>query len=170
MIPEVVKSPVPSDGKQEEALAAGAPASQQRTMLWLGTTVVFICVGFALLLAVGIRRFGSTASALAYLRGESLIPDAYSKSFGTVAKDERPTVEFLLRNWGKQPIKVRGVTRSCTCLATSDLPIVIPPHGEAILQVSSRATSRLGQYSQRLRVFTDAGQSNLVLGIQGVFR
>jgi hypothetical protein len=170
MIPGVVESPVPPDGNQEEALASGAPPAQKRAMPWLAATLIFVSVGFALLLVVGIQRFGSAASALAYLRGDRLVPDAYSKSFGTVAKDERPTVEFLLRNCSKQPIKVRGVTRSCTCLATSELPIVIPPHGEAILRVSSRAKSSLGPYSERLRLFTDSGQSNFVLGVQGVFR
>jgi hypothetical protein len=170
VIPKVIESPVPPDSGPNEAHAPDSPPAQKRAMSWLATTILFVNVGFALVLVVGIQWFGSAASALAYLRGDSLVPDAYSKSFGTAAKDERPSVEFLLRNRTEQPIKVLGVTRSCTCLATSDLPIVIPPHGEAILQVSSQAKSRLGPYSERLRVFTDAGQSSFVLGVQGVFR
>jgi hypothetical protein len=139
-------------------------------MLWLATTLILAGGGFALVLLVGIGRFGSTSSALAYLRGDRLVPDAYSKSFGTVTKDERPSVDFLLKNWSERPIKVLGVNQSCTCLTTSNLPIVIPSRGEAILRVSSRPKPGLGPYFERLRVLTDAGQSNFVLSVQGVFR
>ncbi len=170
MIPRAIESPDSPDVGQDEAPAPDALPARRRAMSWLATTIILINVGFAFVLVLGIQRCGSAASALAYLRGDSLVPDAYSKSFGTVSKDERPSVEFLLRNWSKQPIKVIGVTRSCTCLATSDLPIVIPPHGEAILRVSSRMKSSLGPYSEGLRVFTDTEQSNFVLGVQGVFR
>jgi len=170
VIPRVVESPVSPEQGQDEVAAPDAPPIQKRSIAWLATTIILVSVGFASVLVAGIQRFGSAASTLAYLRGDPLVPDAYRKSFGTVAKDERPSVEFLLRNCGKQAIKVLGVTRSCTCLATSDLPVVIPPHGEAVLTVSSRAKPTLGPYSERLRLFTDSGQSNFVLEVQGVFR
>jgi Protein of unknown function (DUF1573) len=170
VIPRIIESGVSTDGGQNEAPAPDTPPASKRAMSWLATTIIFVNVGFALVLVVGIQRFGSAASALAWLRGDSLVPDAYSKSFGTVAKDERPSVEFLLRNWTKQPIKVIGSAGSCTCVATSDLPIVVSPHGESILRVSSRARSGSGPYSERLHVFTDPGQPSLVLRVQGVFR
>jgi hypothetical protein len=170
VIPPNLDLTVSPEPDREGVLATDARRARKRTLLWLATTLTLISVGFALLLVVGTQRFGSAASALAYLRGDRLVPDAYRKSFGTVAKDERPSVEFLLRNWSKKPIKVLGVTRSCTCLATSDLPVVIRPHGETVLRVSSRAKSGPGPYAERLRVLTDSGQSNFVLGVQGVFR
>jgi len=176
VIPKVIESPVqPAEALREtstpgDSLAQMRASSRLAILAWLTATMVFMGVGLALVVVVGVQRFGSIESALAYLRGESLVPDAYKKSFGTVGKDERPSVEFLLRNWTTRPIKVLGVTQSCTCLSTSDLPMVIPPNGEAILKVSSRSKSTLGWYSERLRVFTDVGQSYFVLGVQGVFR
>jgi hypothetical protein len=118
----------------------------------------------------GRHWFGSTSSALAYLRGHRLIPDAYTKSFGAATTDERPSVNFLLTNWTEQPIKVLGANSSCTCLVTSDLPFVVPPKGRALLKVGARAKSRSGPYAERLRVITDTMQSNLVLYVQGTFR
>lgn len=170
MIPTIAGSPVPSKGDSHAAEAPRCPSARWKAMPWVLTTTVLVLVGLTSVTVVGIQWFGSTASALAYLRGDRLVPDAYSKSFGTATKDERPSVKFLLRNCTGQPIKILGVTQSCTCMATSDLPMVISPHGVGVLTVNSRAKGVPGPYSEWLRVFTDSGRSNFVLGVQGTFR
>jgi len=170
MIPRDIESPVSLDGDQKEVLAPDAPPSHKRTMQWLAITVILVILGFASLIMVGIFWFGSIASALAYLRGDGLIPDAYTKSFGTATLNERPSVEFLLSNYTKQPIKVLGSNSTCTCLVTSNLPLIIPPNGKAILKVNARSKSRSRPYSERVRVLTDSGESKLFLSVQGVFR
>jgi Protein of unknown function (DUF1573) len=170
MTPLNFKSPAPPDEDQRVVLPPDGPTARKRAMSWLASIVILVCIGCALLLAVGIQCFGSVSSALAYMRGEPLVPDAYTKSFGTVTKSERPSVEFWLRNYSKEAIKVIGSYASCTCLITTDLPFVVPPGGRAILRVNARARARLGPYSERLRVLTDSGESKLVLHVQGVFQ
>jgi Protein of unknown function (DUF1573) len=136
----------------------------------VAATVVLATLGLGSLALVGTYRFGSLASALAYLRGDRLIPDAYSKAFGVVDKGERPTVEFSIANSMERPVKILGANVSCTCLVTSGLPIVVPAYGRAALRVSARSKGRTGSYSQRLEVVTDVGELPLVLTVKGTFR
>jgi hypothetical protein len=169
MIPKVDESPAPPDGEQKEVLAPNGRPWRKRAMRWLATTTILVAIGFASLLLGGIYQFGSAASALAYLRGDGLIPDAYTKSFGIAAGGEIRSLTFSLKNWTKQPIKVLGASSSCTCLVTSDLPAVVPPMGRLNLRVSARAKSGLGPYSERIHLFTDPGGANLRLYVRGYF-
>jgi Protein of unknown function (DUF1573) len=170
MITNATESPTTPDISDKAFLTSSVFTGQKRVTSWMGTVVILLLVGFALLLLEAILHFGSVASSLAYLRGEGLIPDAYARSFGTVSKRTRPSVEFSLTNYTEQPIKVLGSNSSCTCLVTSDLPMVIPPSGRAILKVSARAKSRLGPYSERVSILTDSSESKLVLNVQGAFQ
>lgn len=136
----------------------------------MASTLILTCVGCGLLSVAGVARFGSLSSAIADLRGARLIPDAYTKSFGTAGKDDRRSVRFRLTNYSERPIVLVGSDASCTCLVTSDLPAVIPPGRSIEFRVRARFKSRLGPYTERLRVLTDSGESNLVLGVRGVFR
>lgn len=170
MITRTIEPSVPPDGDRRVLPEPDTQRTRKAAISWLATTVILVGVGLTLLLIVAIMRFGSAASALAYLRGDSLIPDTYSKSFGSVGKGERPAVSFALRNYTKRPIKVLGTNSSCTCLVTSSLPIVVAPNDETILSVSARAKSNSGQFSERLRVLTDSAETNLVLRVQGVFQ
>lgn len=130
----------------------------------------FVAAGISLLLILGIWCFGSSASALAYLRGDRLIPDTYTKSFGTVERGEICLLTFSLKNWTKQPIKVLGARSSCSCLVTSDLPAVIPPMGQLSLRVSAHAKNVPGPYFEHVRVFTDSDEARLLLYVQGLIR
>jgi len=170
VISRVVQSSVPFNRDQKEGLAPGLRPLRKMAMSWLATTTILLVVGFVSLLIGATHWFGSVGSASAYLRGDGLIPDSYTMSFGTATAAERPSVAFALRNYTKQPIKVLGTNSSCTCLVTSGLPVVVPPNGRAVLTVSARAKSRLGSYTERVRVLTDAGESNLILYVRGIFR
>jgi len=151
------------------ATALDMPRTRRRSMPWLATTAILVVVGFGLLFVVGLQRFGSTASALAYLRGDGLIPDEYTKSFGTASKSERPSVTFCIKNFSKQPIKILGGKSSCTCVIADGLPSVVLPNGETVVRVSASRRGRLGQYSEQIRLLTNSEQSLLILTVHGVF-
>ena len=169
MNPRVVESSISPDGDRKELLVTDAFSARKRPMSWLATTIILVSIGFASLCVAGIRQFGSVSAALAYLRGDGLIPDVYTRSFGIVDKNERPTIEFSLTNYTEQPIKVVGSNSSCTCLVTSDLPMVVPPHARSTLRVAARSRSRPGPYSERIHLLTETGVSELVLIVRGVF-
>lgn len=170
MIPRLNEPSAIPDGDQKEVLARDVPQARRRVMSWLVKTLALVGLGLALLAAVGIHIFGSAASAPAYLRGDGLIPDAYTKSFGTDWEGDRASVAFSLRNYTEEPIRVLGSNSSCTCLVTSGLPVVIPSHGETVLRVSAARKVGLRQYSERVRVLTNSDKRPLVLSVRGSFR
>ena len=155
---------------QENSAGPGGASQRERAMSWMATTLVLLNLGLAALLLAGVHGFGSVASAVAYLRGNRLIPDEFAKNIGSATEAGHPSVTFCLTNWTQQPIKVLGAQTSCTCLMASDLPAVVPPQGQFTLRLSARAKSGLGPYSTQVRLFTDHGASDLVLNVGGVFR
>jgi hypothetical protein len=170
MIPKVIEPPAHPDRDRNGSLAPSGPPTRKWASSWLATTMILACAACALLLVVGIQLFGSTASTLAYLRGDPLIPDSYTKSFGTASEDERPSVAFRLMNCTKQTITILGSNVSCTCIIPSNTPLAVPPGGSAILRVSVRSKAGNRRIAERLRLLTDAGGTSLVLGVQGAFR
>lgn len=154
----------------ERSRGPGVAPARKLWMSWLATNLILVNVGFSALFVVGTRRFGSLASALAYVRGDGLTPDVYARDFGTLSQSEPASVTFSLRNHTQRPITVLGAKPTCTCLVTSDLPVVIPAGRAASLVVTARAGSRLGAYSQSVRVLTDSAPRTLVLRVRGAFR
>jgi len=168
MTREIVESGPRSQRRPNDTLEQGPPGT--RSLSWLGFTIALVCVGSAALWALGVYRFGSVPSAIAYVRGDRLIPDSYSKSFGAVDKAQRPQVEFSLSNWTSQRIRILGGDVSCSCLVTTDLPLVIPAGGRATLRATARSKSKSGPYAERLRLMTEPPEVGLVLVVRGVFQ
>ncbi len=147
-------------GSLEDAGDAGtlSNSKQQTRMSWMALTLVLSNLGLGTLALVGWLEFGSTASALGYLRGDRHIPDAYSKSFGTAPAGQTRTVEFRLTNFTGHPVTVVGFKSSCTCASASKLPIAIPPAATVPLQVDVRIKANQAlsfQISEDVRLYTD---------------
>jgi Protein of unknown function (DUF1573) len=122
---------------------------------WIATTLVFANVGFALVLLAGMHLFGSVASAFGYLRGDRLVPDAYTKALGVVQKGEERSTKFRLKNWSGEAVRVFGARSACTCVVVEDLPVDIPPGGEHRIAVRFRAKAKSGAISERIRLYTN---------------
>jgi hypothetical protein len=167
---KVIESPVLPPAETTDAATLECCLPRKRSMSWMATTLVLANVGLVLLLVGAVSWFGSVTAAVAYLQGESLIPDARVKSFGVASLNDRPTVNFSLKNRAKRPIKIVGTASSCSCLITSTFPIVIEPWGEAVLSVRVGAKRKVGPFSERLRLITDTGVSNVSLTVRGVLR
>lgn len=136
---------------------------------------VVVPVGLAAvaLLAVmaGLRVYcGSFPAAIAYLAGDRLLVDASSKTVGDVAIGERASVAFTLCNRSAAPVTILGVKTSCTCTATGDLPMTLPPSSSRTLAVtySPRPSAKPGQVLETMQLFTDSrAQPTMPLAIVG---
>ena len=65
-------------------------------------------------------------------------------------------------------IHLIGGTASCSCVATGDLPLTIPAHGQAIAEVQIKFTGEAGQFKHTYKWYTDApGQPSLTGSIAG---
>ncbi len=119
---------------------------------------------------VGYYWCGSLTSAIAFLRGDSLIPDAYLKSFGSTLVGSETEVRFRLWNRTGRVIRILGAKTSCTCLVTSELPRDVAPGGRTDLMVTVRA-KKPGSLSQSLQVITDDRSCpSPILAVTGVVR
>jgi Protein of unknown function (DUF1573) len=135
----------------------GATAGGEKKLPgWTITTLVLASVGLLCLLAIAVRSFGGLVPALSYLRGDRLILDAHSKSFGTIDGGQRQTVTFKLTNMTDRPIRLLGAMSSCTCVAADQLPTTAIARGATYdIHFSYRAKQRGAEVAESVRVFTD---------------
>jgi hypothetical protein len=108
------------------------------------------------LTGVGSLIYGSPAAALARLRGEVLTVSSDYVDFGSGSAQQVLEAFVEVQNWSDRPVHLIGGTSDCTCVTTSDLPLVIPP-GEA-RHVEIRLTvprSRPGAFTRTVELWTD---------------
>ena len=149
-------------------IATEATPTKKRTLSWMALTLIITNIGLLFIAAFALYLFGSLGSALAYLSGERLIADAYTRSVGVVSQGEQHAVFFKLTNMSNQAVEILGANSSCTCLAADQLPVVLPPHGVFRLRIRLRPKSRPGQIAERVTLITDReGQERLDLKISG---
>jgi hypothetical protein len=115
-----------------------ALATKRRVRLWRrclpGLLGVAVVVGGSL--AWGVINFGSLYHAWLYAGGVrvTIQPRLVTVQEGK-AGDVREAV-FSISNLTDQPVRVVGVTTSCTCVSYEKLPIVLPPKGTKEMHVS----------------------------------
>lgn len=130
-----------------------------RALSWGRLTLVLINTGLVSLVALAWIVCGSISSGLGYLRGDRLVPDAYSRSFGTVEEGSTILVTFTLRNFTRRAVKILGGRCSCTCVRPVGLPVVIPPSQRVPFYIEVLAGGKRGTVSETVRLYTDAPQS-----------
>jgi hypothetical protein len=149
---------------------AADPVANARPLTWLAKVVICTNIGLALVAAWGSWHFGSVSAALARLRGDRLLVDAYSKSFGSVVAGRLETVEFSLWNTASRPVTVLGARSSCTCAAADDLPMVVPSGGRRSIRIIVGRNPQPGAVSEHVTLFTDEpSQPQLALRVEGAF-
>ncbi len=110
-------------------------APKKKALSWMGLTLILTNVGLLFIVLLALYSFGSFSAAMAYLRGDRLIADAYTQSVGIVGGGEQPAVFFKLTNMSNQAVEILGAKSSCTCLMMDQLPVVLPPHGVFRLRI-----------------------------------
>lgn len=107
----------------------------------------------------------------ARIRGESLILDATSKSFGVVSPGKAGAVSFALKNISNKPVSVIGVNSSCTCTAVAhDLPMRVDSGKTENLVFTVSPTKVAGEKTEDIVIYTDCPyQTEIYLQLRGEF-
>ena len=147
-----------------------AVAERKRSLRGMGAILGLSAVALCVVL-IGLRLYcGSFGAGLAYLSGDRLLVDASSRSTGEVLIGEQAMLKFHLSNRSSTPITIFGAKSSCTCTATQDLPLTLPPSSVRTLRVTyrPRPSTKFGTFAETLRLYTDyPSQSTLPLAIVG---
>jgi hypothetical protein len=166
----ILKSPRATDADGKAANGHRSDTARKSVLSWIAMTSILSGVVLASVFGLATHMFGSVPSAVAFLRGNRIIPDSYIRDFGTLRQGQRVSVTFSLTNYTKQPITLLGAKSSCSCLAASDLPVVVPPGAKTDVRFTARAKSRLGPYSEIVHVLVDGGRPSIALNVRGVVK
>lgn len=124
----------------------------------VGAAALLVLVGGVFLLA-----FDNPADALARLRGESLTVEPSVSQVGDGTIGEARTFTVHVRNHIDRPIRVVGGTTNCACIATNDLPIVVPPHEAQPMEVQVKFQDGTGRFQHRFVLYTDDEQQKVIV-------
>lgn len=133
---------------------------------WVATTIFLTVFGLFILISWSSWQLGSTSNALAFLTGERLLADSYTKSFGVVASGDAKFLKFKLINVARTPIKIVGAKSSCSCTSVGTFPLTIPSGENREITVRFRS-SRAGSFISSIYLYTDYhDQPEIVLKCQ----
>ena len=144
-------------------------------VIWV-RSVLLVSLGAAatlIVLAIGaIFAFGSVQVAIAYLRGERLVPYPRVVDIGEVSPGERTQVRFSVHNLSDRPVKlVGGGASNCPCLSIPGLPVTVAS-GDSIpvavdyKHLSPRSAPR--EFAENVNIYNDLqGNRPLVVRIIG---
>jgi hypothetical protein len=149
-------------------IAALANRIRNKKLSWTSRTLIFFNVGAVGLFSWAVAGFGSIGSAWAYLNGDRLLVDAYSKSFGSVETGRSPTVVFQITNYCDRPVTIVGANAPCGCAVTSELPMVVASQGHSSVKVSVQTRGMPSAVREQIQLLTDVpGQPRIYLQIGG---
>ncbi len=94
----------------------------------LGVVLVLVLGGLS-------WTYGSPSEALLHFRGESITIDPLVTNAGDCQRLEARSFTIQLTNQTDHAIQVFGGTADCSCIATQDLPLVLPPRGSCSVSI-----------------------------------
>ena len=80
---------------------------------------------------------------------------------GLVVGEETPC-QVVLQNSGTFPVKIVGISKSCTCVLADDVAFASIPPGETLRVSLGVRPKRPGSFHQRLVFFLDSPQQYVV--------
>lgn len=117
--------------------------------LGLTLALLALCAGY------GRYRFGSMATAIAYLKGERLMVDGRSRSLAGVS-GEQVEVRYALSNWTGQPVKLIGAQSSCSCTAVEGVPMALAASETRPIKATIKIDESSSDIAGSIRLFTDS--------------
>lgn len=129
--------------------------ARSKSLSWTAMTLIFANTGLGVLVVVAVYMFGSIESALGYLRGDRLIPEVRSKSFGLISGHADLLIPIRIKNLLRRPVRVLGAKTSCTCVVIDNLPMTLPPTSVSAIRVRVRPSVKSGQVTESIRIITD---------------
>lgn len=135
------------------AIPLDRPKPERRPMSWASMTLMMTTLGLAALVAYALVRFGSIRAGIGHLRGDCLVPDSYTKSFGAVSQGAEPTVTFALGNVSGAPITILGARCSCSCNLPPSLPIQVLPSETIYFKTRVLTKRQRGGVAETIRLY-----------------
>jgi hypothetical protein len=124
-------------------IVAGLPAAG------IGAAIV------AALLGIQTWRHGSLPSALAQMRGETIVVSPAVASAGEGRGGTSAAFPLVLTNYGKTSARIVGGTSDCSCVATDDLPFELGPGESRSMTVRLKFTGSPGEFRRRFVLYAD---------------
>lgn len=136
-----------SDTLSSPALALSI-RSALRLTLWV---IVLLTTCFVALSFID----SSPSAAFAVLRGEPLTVEPPVTDLGSGVRGEVRTFRIQVRNHTDRSIRLIGGTADCSCVATIDLPIIVPARENRMLSVRATFGGTEGVFQQPFVLLTD---------------
>jgi hypothetical protein len=120
--------------------------------------------------------FRALGVGFALMKGETILVDSPTKSFGVVAPGDPIAVSYKLTNWGDQDVRIVGFRAKCKCMAPDILPFVLHPRESRDLSISIVNRQREGEVSSQtidwiITIFTtNPAQVQIPLTVKGEIR
>jgi hypothetical protein len=129
-----------------------------------------VALGLFILVAAGYgyMAYGSFASAMAHLKGESITVDPIFSDLGTCRFGEQREFAIRVTNHRNEPIRIVGQPRGCSCQIVSELPLTIPPGDSREVNMMLVVLGEKGVFTQERGIFVDStGLDELYIKITG---
>jgi hypothetical protein len=139
----------------------------RRIIFFAGGTGVALAGAWLVLSALG----QSPEQLLAAWRGETVTVQPVQTDVGEGPAGPAEPFVITVHNRGHQSVRLVGGTTDCGCLATSDLPVTIPPGGSVAIRVQFKRSGPPGVFKRGFWLYTDApGQPFAVAWFAGRIR
>jgi len=113
----------------------------------------------------GYSRFGSLAAALSATQGDSLLVDQRLKSVDGIRPGSRVALRYALTNASGRPIKLIGMSSTCSCTVMEDLPMTLAVSETRSVTAMIRTREGESVLDGSIRLYTDDPRSaEIVLG------
>ncbi len=136
------------------ALIIATPTPRLRTLT--SRHLALVSVAFVAVIALATLLTSATANkAIVNLKGQSLMLPAGDADAGVAPQGETRVVTVTVENVSGTPVRLIGGTASCSCVATADLPLTVPPYGRAEVRVGVKFTGEPGIFLHNYDWYTD---------------
>jgi hypothetical protein len=149
---------------RKQGADAPPPAILRRVFAVVAGAAVLLAIGF-----VGLAwLFGSPSETILHLRGESITVEPSVVQVGEGVAGEQRTLTIQLSNHGNRPVTILGGTTNCSCITTSDLPIIVPPKKFRSITIQIIFRGDRGRFQHSFVLYTnDERQSTITVGFVG---
>jgi hypothetical protein len=109
----------------------------------------------AVLILVGVWRFGSLSLAVAYIDGQTFVISPVEVDLGNCESGTRHIAVFTITNLTTRTIRVVGSEQQCSCLKLDELPIIVEPRKSQNISVQALVGGKEDEFSQPVILFLD---------------
>ncbi len=122
----------------------------------------------AVLVALAYTVYGSIPTTVAKLTGNIVDVPSYV-DLGEGSPKSLLEKDIQIRNYSNMPVRLIGGTFDCSCVTSSDLPIVIGPNGTATIKIKLRVPDDFGQLTRNAELWTDCDYQPIIRFQIGAF-